>query len=831
MQAIVKHDVLGATALFGAIDVPITDTEGVYALASEASLAAPDFTLAIAALGTLPATLPATLALIGTAQLPFDLPPLLADLRYQIKDGQFVLEHLDNLSIALAGNADAATVFRLQPSTLSVSVGVEGWKAKLVAQDPAQPHVASVHLGEIEFDITQLEFAATGVTACTASLQPRNVNFAGRPIELLGGNLTVLGKRISATVEARLSVEGLQNSHIDLTITASGEGGAWQLNAVARTPTIDAWRDPSGYLLFENMSISWLLAYQAGAISGTLSASGRVQFLGDKLSASAKEWLGELFGGLSADFTDVRLGAWDSPDFLKFRPISSLEIKALDIFDLRIPSIGISSAGIELEDLSLAVHAGGASIQATLPKLAIRLTGDAIDLAISADKLRLDVALTVPGGIKAHGFLEYTETPELQQLSGEARFSTPTLPGVDVMFKIGRMRFEENGAWEPLLLLYADVPVTIPVFPGIVIQRLALGAGLNFAVDGVTGLSFAEAQRKVGGGGLPDVSREKSWVPRAGAFTLAARAFMGPNAGYNEAAVQLYVADLTFVMAENLQLAAYLKVWFQTSLADAREARFQHQPAVVALATFDGNEPSLRLIAMSKSDALSSLAESGESGGLLSFKLPETRLAFEANARGMAIVIGPNTLSGSIGPLQLSARTMLAVRAMDGEVMVVYRNALEAGFHVEGGLDLGLVRFSASVTAAFSAQLELWGLCESDGKLTVYGDARARFLVDVALHVRIGFRIEISYGFGSIEIECYQHWDFGLRVHIDLSLAVAMSTHAAPGVEGRGTIGVDVLGMSVSVSLPLELNSGAVRAARATYANKIEPRLNALGAN
>lgn len=831
MQAIVTHDVLGATALFG--DFPITrDPNGVYALAASASLPAADFTLAIAPFDALPDRLRAMLELRGAARLPFALPALPADLPYEIKDGRFVFTDLSDVSIAIAGNPDAGTAFRLLPSRLSLSIGVDGWNARLLPADPAQqPHVASIHIGEIEFRITGLEFDSTGVTACTAAILPKKITFAGRPIELLSGTLAVLGRRIGATVEARLSVEGLSNSEIDLTISASGDGGQWQLNAVARTPAIEAWRDPSGYLLFENMSVSWLLAYDAGAITGTLSASGRLQFLSDHLSDSVRDWLGELFGGLSADFTDVRLGAWASPDFLKFRPISSLEIKALGIFDLRIPSIGISSAGIELEEMALSVHASGASIRASLPKLSIGLDGDKIHLALGVAEIKLDVELTVPAGIKAHGVLKYTDTPTLQQLSGKARFSTPTLPGIEVMFKIGRTRFEKDAGWDPLLLLYADVPVSLPVFPGIVIQRLALGAGLNFAVDGVTGLTFAETERKVSGGGLPDVSREMSWVPRKGAFTLAARAFLGPNPGYNDAEVQLYVADLSFVMAADFQFAAYLKMWFQTSVADARDARFQQKPAVVALATFDGNEPSLRLIAMSKSDALSTLGDSGQSGGLLSFKLPETRLAFEANARGMAIVIGPNTLSGSIGPLKLSAQTMLALRAMDGEVLVVYRNALNAGFHVEGALDLHLVRFSASVTAAFSAQIELWGLCKPDGTLTVYGDARASFLVDVALHVRIGFRIRISYFFGSIEIECYRHWDFGLHVHIDMSLAVAMSTHAAPGVQGRGTIGVNVLGMSVEVSLPLEWNAGAVTSARTVYTRDIQGRLNALGAN
>ncbi|MEK0397350.1 hypothetical protein WNX13_10130, partial [Lactobacillus delbrueckii] len=87
-----------------------------------------------------------------------------------------------------------------------------------------------------------------------------------------------------------LSIEGLSNAHIDLTITASGDGGEWQLNAVARTPTIESWTDPSGYLRFENMSVSWLIGYRGGVIEGELSASGRLQFAGDKLSDQAKEW-------------------------------------------------------------------------------------------------------------------------------------------------------------------------------------------------------------------------------------------------------------------------------------------------------------------------------------------------------------------------------------------------------------------------------------------------------------------------------------------------------------------------------------------------------------
>ena len=833
MLAIVTHDILGATALFGAMDFPITSSDGGFRLDVPAVLSAPDFDLHLEAVGQLPAArLPAKLQLRGL-QLPFELPDLRSALEYEIKDKQFKLIELKDLSIPIAATRGAAGAFRLHQSTLKLSIGVDAWKAALVPADPAShSYVASVFIDKIEFLVTKLEFTQSGVTVCDAIMKPDKPTLAGRPIELIGATLTVHGKRISATIEARLSLEGFSNSHIDLSITASGDGGQWQLNAVARTPTIETWTDPSGYLRFENMSVSWLLGYDSGtgAISGSLFVSGRMQFLGDKLSSDVRQWLGELFDGLSVDFTDVKLGSWASPDFLKFRPISSLKIKALDIFDMNIPSIGISATGLVLEELALEFRGGGASIRASLPRLSINLDGDEIVLALDGGAPKLNVELTVPSGIKAYGSLAYNQTTTIQALSGQARFSTPTLPGVEVTFEIGRARLNDNDpTWHPLLLLYADVPVNLPVFPGVVIQRLALGAGLNYAVDGVTGLSFAEAEGRVRQGGLPDVSRSTNWIPRPGSFTLAARAFAGPAPGQSEDLVQLYIADLTFILASDLQLAAYLKMWFQTSLADAKSARFQEKPAVVALATFDGNEPSLRLIAMSKPDGLSTQAETGNSGGLLTFKLPETRLAFEANARGMAIVLGPNKLNGAIGPLKLVAETMLAMRAMDGQVFIIYRNALNAGLHVAGSLDLELVRFSASVTAAFAANVELWGLF-TENAVTVYGNARATFLVEVALHVRVGFHIEIPYGFGSIDIECYNDWDFSLRVHIDLSLKMAMSTSGPPGVVGNGAISVSVLGMSVSMNLPVNVHDEAVAVAGKLYNDNIKPRLIALGA-
>lgn len=824
MQAVVdlEETSLGLTALFGSVECAVSGTVGQYVLDTDVSLPAQDFALVLGA-APMGEHLKATLQLRGIATLPLALPPLDIPIAYEVSAAHLVLRDLERIEVEVPASTDASLPLRLCAARLTIALGAQPWTVSLAPLEPGKP-VAIVALGDIVFHVTELALAETGITHCSAHLLPGSASLAGRPINLHSGSLSMQGPRMEANIQADMSLDGFIGSRTTLSITAGRTGQEpWHVAAMVRAPSLEAWSDPSGLLHFEQMSLAWSVVWDDSAFTGKLSASGRVRFTPTSLSGPAREWFGQLFSGLAADFDGVDLGDWASDAILRFNPLQALRVKALDLFDMHIPAIAFGRHGLDLSGLALSFHGGGASIRATLPSLRLKLDGTP---RLEMTGLpSLNVELTVPAGIKAYGTLEYQESSTLQSLTGRARFSTPTLPGVEVMFKIGRARFQDHGEWEPLLLLYADVPVNIAVFPGVVVQRLALGAGLNFQVAGVTGLSFAAAEERVRLGSLPDVAQPNSWQPERGGFTLAARAFAGPLHSSVDTIPQLYLADLTFVMASDFQLAAYLRMWFQTSLADGKSARFQGAPSVVALANFDGNEPSLRLIAMTKKNGAST-----QPGGtsLLGLDNLEVRLAFEANSRGMAIVLGPNRIEGAIGPLRLRAETLLAIRAGGGNALVLYRAALEAGFQVGGSLDLGLVRFSASVHAGFSAQLELWG-CFDQGALTVYGAAHAAFELEVALHVRIGFEVRIDVLFGSITIQCYQHFDFGLRVHIDLDLQVALSTRTAAGARGSATVAVSVLGMTVGVPITVSANEGAVDAARALFDSRVKGELAKLG--
>lgn len=698
----------------------------------------------------------------------------------------------------------------------TLSFGAKPWKLKVTPTEASKAVATSELLG-VTFKVLQFELDASGFrnTYSEAVLDSAIQISKFSNVTLLAAQATWSTKQQSAMLRFSFSLPYFVGSkgEIELHATKSDVEASWTFASKASLNTNTVWSDPSGWVTFDQMGLNVELAPSTGGkqIEVTkVAASGRATFKSGGLSGAASEWLSGLFSGLMSEFRNVDLFAGGTEFALAFSPPGGLSLNAFGILRLDVGKINISKAGIGLQSVSLRVkNLFGADLRGAIDDIAIIMKEGAPWVDFNA--MSIEVALSAPGGVKANAKVRYQHSDISQVLFGEGQLSTPTFPGVEVRFRIGRTRLSD--AWAPTVFICAAAPVCITLFPGVVVRRIELGMGINVELPGTSRLSLAQARKKLAEG-LPDASSPVNWRDAQTPLTLVARALLASSQGPKSNIPEFYVADLTLIATSDFQITALGKVWLQTSVDDARTAEFQRQPFAAAMVLLDGQEPSLRIVAQTFSESKNSISASGIAGCLLGSGLPSTRLAMEATSSSLAIMVGPNTVNGELGPLRIRGASQLAFRAARGRVYLISQSNLEAGFNTSASVSFGPVTIWAGVSFGFRADLTLLGQVR-DEQVTVYGRAVVLAHADIDLRVRIAFEIRIGLPFGSsIRISWSQEWNFSLQIHADLQLEVAVTSHGDLAMRGQATLSVNVIGIQASISVPAQLNAPLIDKAR-----------------
>jgi hypothetical protein len=732
--------------------------------------------------------------------------------------------HLDGLTeISLPGGTYLGMT--LNPSVVEFAkpLGREPWRVDLhpvgVQAGETKKPVATIDILGVEFSVDKLSLNASGIVEADArfELQKEIVIPGLNGVRVLSANVTLAGQQAHASLRLSFAFDYFVGAKGELEMEASRGPlpSEWEVAATTRVNSGATWTDPSGWLSFGDMGVELDVGREDGKVAvRDIRTSGQVTFRADALEAKSREWLSDLFSGLSTEFRNVSLrGAGAGPAFgFSFRPRGGLQIKALDIFDLHIPELKVEQRMLTLRNPAISLNMGSASLRGRIEELKISLAGSPSIQGV--DAFTIEMALSAPGGVKASATMHYEHTETVQTVSGTGQLTTPTFPGVQVTFVIGR--FKPADTWLPTLVIYAAKSVDIPLFPGVVVRQLGIGLGVNAEVEGTTRLTLAQARKRLETG-LPDVSQPASWTPKETDLTLLARAFVSPTKGLPHSKPELYVADLTIIVTSDFQFAVMGKLWLLTSLDHAQTRPFQGRPSAAGMMLLDGQEPSLRVVAQTRSDGLTTVGGQGVVGTLLGNMVPETRFAMEATPTGLAVVLGPNPIRGELGPLQVTGSSLLAFRSTPSRAYAISRSSLEARFGTSASMSFGLVSISASLRFGFSSELVLLGYF-SDSQLVIYGRAHVSAYVEVNLHIRIGFRIRIGLPFGrSITISWHQDWDFNWQIHVDLDVELAVSSQGSVGLVGRARISVSVVGVSASLQVPVDVNTGLI-----THGRKLE---------
>lgn len=693
------------------------------------------------------------------------------------------------------------------------------------------------------FEFTDsLTFSADGVTGECEATEETCSALRDNLKSLLGDaiRLTKISKLVihvannawTVRLQAAFNVPYFVDGAGELEITASRRNeGSWTVESTILLANSQRWGDPQGWFQIDKPSLSlhfvektpdnWLPMPRLG---------GKITFLPtalERLGGTIADWFGGLFDGMSTEFDCKFEGHLPA---IALRPFAPFKLKALEMFELRVPRIDLTwpennKVNFHLQGVDLRLDIGDVGLRGVIPPLSFDpFTGE---LTIGkAHTLSLDLSLSAPGGVKGSARVEYVDNQTLRYLQGRGQLSTPTLPGVAVAFRVGQFRADTRDAWTPTVLLYADAPVMnppLPLFPFVYVQQIGLGVGVNCEVQGTSRLTLAEARKRVQKG-LPDASDPNVWTPSKGTpLTLLARLFLGPT-GTNEAP-GFYAADMTLIVTSDAQATAFGKLWLYTSVADARTGDFQQRPAGLALMLLDAQEPSLRIAAQTTGNGLTSLKSSGLSGQLMGFDLPPMRLALEATKNSIALYLGPNKVSGSLGPLSVRGTSLLAFRARfdrDGMSYAISHSSLSAGFNWSASVSDGLISLSASFSARFAAELLLLGTfsypVKDKPKFLVYGSASIAMNAALSLHTSVGFSITIDCLFDSYTISWSVDYDFRMEVHVDLGLEAALTTGSEGlGLRGHATAGVSVLGINATLTVPVAVNTAAIDEARREY--------------
>lgn len=739
------------------------------------------------------------------------------------KNYTLVMQGLDALQVTVP-QIEIFPGLTLMAAAATLRLDMTSWQLTLSGQEP----VATLRLpglAGVAFNISRLVINATGITECVGALVPASTQIGSLALQVSDGTLALRGSKIEARLQARFQLDYFRGASVDLQLAVSVDlANPDTLSVMGLTLLANTvpWTDPSGLLSFDQMAVTVEFT-RAGPSAGptftsTVRIGGRVTFLPQDLAADADAWFGKLFSGLAVSFENIEMvldkGA-GLPRFA-FSPPEGLHLRAFAIFDMRVPMLEFEKFGVNLIGAALRFDAGGAVVSGTVSRIEIKLgKAPSVDIALGGPALALELA--APGGFKGHAYLRQINSATMQAIEGGGRISSPALPALEATFHIGRSLRTDGRTWRPTLsVIVAREDVNVSLFPGVVATRVELGAGINRRVAGVTGLSLAQAQQRLKDG-LPDVFQQESWEDAETDLCVVVRLFAESAQTQGDQVMSLYVADMTLLLTSNLQFAAFGKVWLYTSRADARSAGFQKQPAAVGLAVFDGQQPSLRVVAATRPDGRSSLTDIIPAAQLLGMQIPRAQFAFEAAPSGMTLAIGPIEVGAALGPLRVAGSTSFVLRSAGGRVYAISRSALSAAFNAStGSVNLGPATLTGSVSANFAATLALLGDFEQ-GRLTVYGLAHATCSIELALRVRIGFRIRISVGFGSFTISWHEDWDFTFGMHVDLNLEAALTSSGDIGVDGRASLSVNVLGISASLALHIVSGEDVVQDGRKVY--------------
>lgn len=421
-----------------------------------------------------------------------------------------------------------------------------------------------------------------GLTAL-AELRPTRLKVGTLECSVTGGSVRFQEGRYDAQITASARLPYFRHGEGNLLIRAGSEAGfaaQWEAN-LGR-----AWEDPTGHLLVHEPRATVTVGWSGGTWKVEGRLGGRLELTkAPRFLAGAERWLGTFARGLRFEFDQLDLSDLDSSDFsIKLDPKrlpQRLDLWGFFEFDLQ--QLELCRNGFVVGG-DLRFERNGLSFSGSLPRLRCEFSTGGIGIrAGGGDDIEIRGHLKTRSGIEVRASFRRRQSGDVDEMIGAGTIAIASLPSISVLCAIGR-RVDRNGSCDPVLLLYTEADIPVPLFPGVVLRELGLGFGINKVLAAVAGTRPEDLVTRLidDPKGLPDAANPAAWSTPPDGFdlSLVAQTAIAP-APRGEGPFP-YVGRATMYVQPTSECVLLLlsRLWLLTSLDDSRRSEFQRRPAL-----------------------------------------------------------------------------------------------------------------------------------------------------------------------------------------------------------------------------------------------------------
>ena len=453
----------------------------------------------------------------------------------------------------------------------------------------------------------------------------------------------------------------------------------------------------------------------------------------------------------------------------------------------------------------------------------------------------LPVVIKMGEQFKLAGSVTFVDNETMQGFTGDGVLEITGLPPMAAAFGFMRVRHDADSAWVRAWFIYLEVrqiSFQIPVL-SFYIREVGLGFGYRFTIvaikraDETGDIKLLLKELKVLSRTQGDLSKQDRWAvdlekpgqdPR---WTIVLRAMISQlsaapspltwNAAKELALSNVYLFDAIIAVRSDLTFFMSVRGWLNTNYGTFAKARSDNKDLAPLVSGFV-------LLSVRQKRFLAHVASNpdghlGTTEYPLKPKLPEFLVRALRNIQVSATLLiepglmhfelgWPNMLrwSDSLGPLSAELRGGFIFRISSTELLIGVSLMARARLEISASVNLGLVGASVSALAEAAYGARYMALIPFDGRsLALYGALG----LELRIRISLSLWIKIPLIFVTIKLSFSFSFEIGFTAGIEVAL------HGTePGLRGRGTISLSVMGHGLQFGVKLGVNEDAVTQAR-----------------
>lgn len=753
------------------------------------------FTLGPAARLLLPATLTASLDLLGNADR--DMLTLAPG------------AGIDQPAMQFSIPAEGGFLFDIR----SLSVGRGGLSLE------ADVHAGSLQLGELPTlapDLT-VERAADGI-----------------------GKLVITrGRLTNASLKARARLRLFDDADGLLTVRIFNEGYGIGVLAELDAGVGRTFHLRALYLQVVVDSIRLRLGWSSGRWTASGGITGSARFVPEGPLVNRLAEYAELLDGSSVHFENLDLSNLGKA---KVRvDVTPRTFEVAEIFSVTWRGFELGEIA-KIGDLSNLRLLGDIAFKAKLPNLRTELTlGDISIRQVSRFSLipeirvsSIGIKVALDGGFSFRGRIAEYDSDREYGFGGEVSLESSLIPGIDVLVKLTRVYDANKQNPEPSIVVYGETQRDDHLGYGFFLRRVGLGVAVRQSLrafsDGkdltIAGRIDRALQKPIG---LPYPGSLEAWVPRHSSEP-------GPEnllAGYGLVSFGLlpmdkdhpFVGSLVVAIDDSLDIVAGINGWFFASPNNAKEDEFLRRPALRGALGLSPREQILygRFMTL-KNPKFGASVEDNKVAELLSAALAALVLpaAIYADPRGAILEIAyprQARFDMQLGPARGMAEAGFRIGYYRGTAVVGLNLAVSAWIGGSFSGDLGFANVELKASASFQLQASFAGAITTSGKMYVLTELALSAALEISAHVWKIIRVS-KWGFSfSVTL-------FDISASVGLTATALLDTAIVPdgiGFNGTVQVSIHIAGFGISARVRIGASEGRIDEARRMIAQLVPP--------